>query len=205
MKTDTARRLFSTYLEAPVTSTLIKLHLSPNALTLSGIVFASVSAALLGLGHLAVGGAVMLGASVFDTLDGAVARATGRASAFGALLDSTVDRVSESIVLLGLLVFYADRGAQWESALVLATVASSFMVSYVRARAEGLGVSCEVGIMQRPQRVVLLGAGLIAGQWWLPAVWIVLAVVSALAAVTSIHRVLHARRALKAREAGPAG
>ena len=200
MKTDTARRLFSTYLEAPVVSVLLKLHLSPNVLTLSGIVFATASAALLGLGHLAVGGAVMLGASAFDTLDGAVARATGRVSAFGALLDSTVDRVSESIVLLGLLVFYADRGSEWESALVLATAASSYMVSYVRARAEGLGVDCEVGIMQRPQRVVLLGAGLIAGRWWLPAVWIVLAVVSALATVTAIHRVLHARRALDARK-----
>ena len=200
MKTDTARRLFSTHLETPVAAILIMLRLSPNVLTLSGIVFASASAALLGLGHLAFGGAVMLGASAFDTLDGAVARATGRVSAFGALLDSTVDRVSESIVLLGLLFFYADRGAQWESALVLATAASSYMVSYVRARAEGLGVDCEVGLMQRPQRVVLLGAGLIAGQWWLPAVWIALAIVSTLAAVTAAHRVLHARRALRERE-----
>ena len=200
MKTDTARRLFFTYLEAPVASMLVMLRLSPNVLTLSGILFASASAALLGLGHLAVGGAVMLGASAFDTLDGAVARATGRVSTFGALLDSTVDRVSESIVLLGLLVFYADRGAQWESALVLATAAASYMVSYVRARAEGLGVACEVGLMQRPQRVVLLGIGLIAGQWWLPAVWIVLAIVSVLSTVTAMHRVLHARRALKERE-----
>ena len=196
MKTDTARRLFSRHLEAPIVSTLVWLRLSPNVLTLSGIVFASVSAALLGLGHLAFGGAVVLGASAFDTFDGAVARATGRVSAFGALLDSTVDRVSESIILLGLLVFYADRGAQWESALVLVTAAASYMVSYVRARAEGLGAACEVGIMQRPQRVVLLGVGLIAGQWWLPAVWIALAIVSALAAVTAIHRVLHARREL---------
>ena len=200
MKTDTARRLFSTHLETPVAAILITLRLSPNVLTLSGIVFASASAALLGLGHLAFGGAVMLGASAFDTLDGAVARATGRVSAFGALLDSTVDRVSESIVLLGLLVFYADRGAQWEAALVLATAAASYMVSYVRARAEGLGVDCEVGLMQRPQRVVLLGAGLIAGQWWLPAVWIALAIVSTLAAVTAAHRVLHAGRALRERE-----
>ena len=200
MKTAAARRLFSTHLEAPVASALIRLRLSPNVLTLSGIVFASASAALLGLGHLAIGGAVMLGASAFDTLDGAVARATGRVSSFGALLDSTVDRVSESIVLLGLLVFYADRGAQWEPALVLATAAASYMVSYVRARAEGLGVDCEVGLMQRPQRVVLLGVGLIAGQWWLPAVWIALAIVCALSAVTAVHRVLHARLALRERE-----
>ena len=198
MKTDTARRLFSAHLEAPIVSALVRLRLSPGVLTLSGVVFAGVSAALLALGHLAAGGAVMLGASAFDTLDGAVARATGKVSAFGALLDSTVDRVSESIVLLGLLVFYVDRGAQWEPALVLAAAAASYTVSYVRARAEGLGAECEVGIMQRPQRVVLLGAGLVAGQWWLPAVWIALAVVSALAAVTVVHRVLHTRRALRA-------
>ena len=196
MKTATARRLFSTYLEAPVASALVALRLSPNVLTMSGIVFASASAVLLGMGHLAIGGAVMLGASAFDTLDGAVARATGRVSAFGALLDSAVDRVSESIILLGLLVFYAERGAQWESALVLATAAASYMVSYVRARAEGLGVDCEVGLMQRPQRVVLLGAGMIAGQWWLPAVWLALAVVAALSAVTAVHRTIHAHRAL---------
>ena len=74
------------------------------------------------------------------------------------------------------------------------------VVQACRARAEGLGVDCEVGLMQRPQRVVLLGAGLIAGQWWLPAVWIVLAIISTLSAVTAVHRVLHARRALSERE-----
>ncbi len=122
------------------------------------------------------------------------------ASAFGALLDSTVDRVAESVILLGLLFFYADRGAEWQSALVMAALAGSYMVSYVRARAEGLGVECEVGIMQRPQRVSLLGTGLIVGQWWLPAVWLVLAVISTLSAVTAAHRVLHARRALAEKE-----
>jgi phosphatidylglycerophosphate synthase len=202
LKTETARRLFSTYLEAPVASTLIKLRLSPNVLTLSGILFASIAAVLLGLGSLAVGGVVVLAASVFDTFDGAVARATGKESAFGALLDSTVDRVAESIILLGLLVFYVDRGSEWQSALVLVTLAGSYLVSYVRARAEGLGVECEVGIMQRPQRVALLGGGLIVGQWWLPAVWIVLAVVGALAAVTVLQRVFHARNALEEKAAG---
>jgi phosphatidylglycerophosphate synthase len=202
LKTQTARRLFSSYLEAPVASALIKLRLSPNVLTLSGMLFASVSAVLLGLGYLAAGGVVVLGGSVFDTFDGAVARATGRESAFGALLDSTVDRVSESIVLLGLLVFYVGRAAEWQSALVLVALAGSYMVSYVRARAEGLGVDCEIGIMQRPQRVFLLGAGLIVGQWWLPAVWLVLTVVSALSVVTALHRVLYARRALAERERG---
>lgn len=183
-------------------SALIKLRLSPNVLTLSGMLFASVSAVLLGLGYLAAGGVVVLGGSVFDTFDGAVARGTGRESAFGALLDSTVDRVSESIVLLGLLVFYVSRAAEWQSVLVLVALAGSYMVSYVRARAEGLGMDCEIGIMQRPQRVFLLGAGLIVGQWWLPAVWLVLTVVSALSVVTALHRVLYARRALSEMERG---
>ena len=99
-------------------------------------------------------------------------------------------------MLLGLLVFYLDRSADWESALVFVALAGSLMVSYVRARAEGLGVDCEVGIMQRPQRVFLLGIGLIVGQWWLPAVWAVLVAISALSIVTAVHRVLHARSAL---------
>ena len=162
-----------------------------------GLLGAGGSAYLLGLGYLAAGGALLLLSAVFDMFVGAVARATGRASKFGALLDSTVDRVSEAVVLLGLLVHYLDESSTSGAVLVFVALAGSTMVSYVRARAGGLKVDCEVGVMTRPERVVALGAGLIVGQWWSPAVLIVLAAIGALTIITTIQRVLHVRRELE--------
>ncbi len=147
---------------------------------------------------------MLLTSGAFDLLDGAVARATGRVTRFGALLDSVVDRVSEAAILLGLLVFYLSRPPSFDSdlgaSLVFIALAGSVMVSYVRARAEGLGVECNLGVMTRPERVVTLGVGLVVGQWWLPAASVALGAIAALTIVTTVQRVAHVRRVLGERD-----
>ena len=159
------------------------------------------SAYLLSVGSLGLGGVVMLAAGVLDLFDGAVARLTGRASKFGALLDSTADRVSEAVVLLGLLVYYMEEPSTLGAVLAFAAMVGSMMVSYVRARAEGLGVHWTGGVMTRPERVAVLGAAAIVGQWWGPAVLAALAAIAALTTLTTLQRVFYVRRVLSGDEA----
>ena len=173
---------------------LVKLGFSPSGLTVIGVLIACVAAALISQGLLAIGGIVMLIAGIFDMFDGAVARMTDRATKFGALFDSVMDRVSEAVVLLGLLWFYLDGGEQLGAVLVYVSIVGSTLVSYVRARAEGLGIECKGGLMQRPERVASLGVGIIVGQWWEPAVLIVLGVIAALTVVTTVQRVVETAR-----------
>ena len=196
-----ARRLLRAYIEEPVARTLARLGVSPNVITLAGLVGACGSAYLLSVGSLALGGVVMLAAGVLDLFDGAVARLTGRASKFGALLDSTADRVSEAVVLLGLLVFYMEEPSTLGAVLAFAAMVGSMMVSYVRARAEGLGVHWTGGVMTRPERVAVLGAAAIVGQWWGPAVLAALAAIAALTTLTTLQRVFYVRRVLSGDEA----
>ena len=172
----------------------VKLGFSPSGLTVTGVLVACVAAALIARGMLAAGGVVVLVAGIFDLFDGAVARMTNRATKFGALFDSVMDRVSEAVVLLGLLWFYLDDGEQLGAVLVYVSVVGSTMVSYVRARAEGLGIECKGGLMQRPERVASLGIGIIVGQWWQPAVLIVLGVIAVLTVVTTVQRVVETAR-----------
>ena len=172
----------------------VKLGFSPSGLTVIGVLVACVAAALIARGMLAAGGVVVLVAGVFDMFDGAVARMTNRATKFGALFDSVMDRVSEAVVLLGLLWFYLEDGEQLGAVLVYVSIVGSTMVSYVRARAEGLGIKCKGGLMQRPERVASLGIGIIVGQWWEPAVLVVLGVIAVLTVVTTVQRVVEAAR-----------
>ncbi|MYB48614.1 MAG: CDP-alcohol phosphatidyltransferase family protein [Dehalococcoidia bacterium] len=173
---------------------LVKLGFSPSGLTVIGVLIACVAAALISQGMLTIGGIVMLIAGVFDMFDGAVARMTDRATKFGAFFDSVMDRVSEAVVLLGLLWFYLDDGEQLGAVLVYVAIVGSTMVSYARARAEGLSIECKGGLMQRPERVASLGVGITVGQWWEPAVLIVLGVIAALTVVTTVQRVVETAR-----------
>ena len=195
-----ARRVLSSYLEQPVAGALAKMGLTPNIVTLLGLAVAGASAYLISIGSLWAGGIVLLASGVFDLFDGALARFTGRTSKFGALLDSVVDRVSEAVILLGLLVFYIQLSSTEGLVLVYLALAGSIMVSYLRARAEGLGIECTVGVMTRPERVVTLGIGLIAGHWWPTVVLIVLGVIAGLTFLTTVQRLIHAWRSLKTQE-----
>jgi CDP-diacylglycerol--glycerol-3-phosphate 3-phosphatidyltransferase len=177
---------------------LVKLGFSPNGLTVVGVLIAGIAGALIAGGMLAVGGAVILFAGVFDMFDGAVARLTSRVTKFGALFDSVMDRISEAVVLLGLLAFYLDNGSVLGAFLVYVSIVGSIMVSYVRARAEGLGIECTSGLMQRPERIASLGMGIIVGQWWEPAILIVLGVIAVLTVFTTGQRILEVSRAADA-------
>jgi CDP-diacylglycerol--glycerol-3-phosphate 3-phosphatidyltransferase len=135
--------------------------ITPNMLTLFGLAITGFGAALVAMGHLVLGGIVLLFAGLFDILDGALARAAGKVYRYGAFLDSTVDRYSEGVVYLGILIYFLQGHDTLDSVVVLIALAGSFLVSYVRARAQSLGFSCEVGILARPERVVIIVAGLI--------------------------------------------
>ena len=187
------RNLLSPIVDA-IARVFVKLGFSPSGLTVVGVLLAGVAAGLISQGMLAAGGIMVLIAGVFDMFDGAVARMTDRATKFGAFFDSVMDRVSEAIVLLGLLWFYIEDGEQLGAVLVYVAIAGSTMVSYARARAEGLGIECKGGLMQRPERVASLGIGIIVGQWWEPAVLIVLGVIAVLTVVTTVQRVVETAR-----------
>jgi CDP-diacylglycerol--glycerol-3-phosphate 3-phosphatidyltransferase len=145
-----AERLVSVFRDSPVT---------PNMLTLFGLAITAAGAAVLALGHLGFAGIILLFAGLFDILDGALARASGKVYKYGAFLDSTVDRYSEGLIYLGLLIFF--QGQTLQTVLVLLALAGSFLVSYVRARAQSLGFKCDVGVLARPERVVIIVAGLL--------------------------------------------
>src|SRR5918994_952385 len=163
-----------------------------DTLTVIGWTLALFSAVLFGLGYARIAGAVMLLGGLFDALDGAVARESNRMSSFGAFLDSTLDRLSESAVFVGLVFFYAGADRPFGALLAGAAMTFSLLTSYTRARAEGLNIECEVGLLERAGRIVILSVLSIAG---LPTLG--LGLVAAGALVTTAQRILHVRRATR--------
>ena len=192
--------MLTNYVENPVVRLLRLLGLNPNLVTILGLLISGVGAYFISAGQWWIGGLVVLFAGIFDLFDGALARATNSVSRFGALLDSTVDRVSEAVVLLGLLAYYLSRDNDIGSILVYAAIIGSIMVSYLRARSEGLGIDCKVGVMTRPERVALVGIGLCVGHWEPRAMLLILGVIAVLTAFTAIHRLVHTWRMLKSED-----
>ncbi|RLC69437.1 MAG: CDP-alcohol phosphatidyltransferase family protein, partial [Chloroflexi bacterium] len=144
------------------------------------------------------GGLLVVIASSLDFIDGALARVTGRSTKFGALLDSSLDRYSEAVLLFGLLWFYAQQEATMQMLLIFATIVGSLLVSYVRARAEGLGLDAEVGIMRRTMRILTLALGLLINQ-----VTIILWILAILTNLTALHRLIHVWRCSKKEQSEP--
>ena len=173
----------------PLVRLLSAMRVRPDSLTATGWTLATVAAVLFAVGHVRTAGAVMLFAGLFDALDGAVARESGRMSAFGAFLDSTLDRISESAIFAGVIFFYAASARPFEALLTGVAMAFSLGTSYARARAEGLGIPCEVGLLERAGRVVILSVFSLAG--FLTAG---IAFVAAGALITTAQRILHVRR-----------
>lgn len=176
----------------PLARLIGRTGIPPNTLTVMGFALNGVAAYVLAVGHERVGGLLVLLAGAFDAIDGALARTTGSVSPFGAFLDSTLDRFSEAALCFGLLVLYVQRGAWKEVLLIYATIVGSLMVSYARARAEGLGIECKVGLFTRFERVVVLALGLIFRQP-LIALWI-LAIGSNLTALQRMYHVWRVTR-----------
>lgn len=176
----------------PLVRLLSSLGVGPDVLTIAGWTFSLVAATLFATGHVRIAGAVMLFAGLFDALDGAVARESNRMSAFGAFLDSSLDRLSESAVFVGIIFYFAAVGSPYEALLAGAAMTFSLGTSYTRARAEGLGIDCEVGLLERAGRVVILSLASITG--FLTAG---LALVAAGALITTAQRILHVHRAAR--------
>lgn len=179
------RKLFS-----PLVRLLATLRVSPNAVTLAALPFSLASAGLFALGHFVWAGVALALGGLCDLLDGELSRLTGRQSRTGALLDSTVDRLCEAAVFMGLGWYYREN--PWLVLLAVAAMVFSLMVSYVRARAEGLGHDCAVGWFERPVRLVLMLLGaFVLGPTWLP---VVLGIVVLGSAITVGQRLAHVFR-----------
>ena len=169
------------WLTDPIVGSLARVGVTPNMLTLAGVLGNGGAGYLAARGDFLAAGLVMLAASALDLLDGALARATGQATRFGSVFDAVMDRVSEAAVLFGLLYYFSGRGGREEELLIFAAVVASFLVSYTRARAEIAGVPMREGVFGRAERVVLLGAGLVIDQVTI-ALW-ALAIVAGLTAL----------------------
>lgn len=164
--------------------------ISPNTMTAIGLVLTLAVTATLASGHQVWGAVLVLLTSAFDMLDGALARATNKKSAFGAFFDSTVDRYTEALILLGLLLYYERLPtAGYEVVWIYLAIVGSLMVSYTRARAEALGFECKVGLLGRPERVILLSIGLLVG--WVSFALVTLAIFTNF---TAAQRVFHVWR-----------
>jgi len=146
----------------PLARLLVSLDIHPHVVTFAGLVFSLLSGLYFIQGAFLYAGIMVILAGICDVLDGRLARETNKISKFGALFDSTIDRYSEVLIFLGLATYFLRQGSYLVLLIILA-IAGSFMVSYTRARAEGLGIECRIGLMQRPERMTFLAAGAILG------------------------------------------
>jgi CDP-diacylglycerol--glycerol-3-phosphate 3-phosphatidyltransferase len=174
---------------APVARLLLRARVRPNHLTVLGLGVSIAAAYVFSVGRLRGGAALLAVAGLFDFFDGAVARLAGSDSDYGAFLDSVVDRYSDLAVLLGILVYYERTADTAGAILTMATLAGTVMVSYTKARAQSIGVSCEIGVMERPERLIALIAG--ATFHLLTPVMALLALLTNL---TAIQRIVYTRK-----------
>jgi CDP-diacylglycerol---glycerol-3-phosphate 3-phosphatidyltransferase len=186
----------------PAVGFLARRNVSPNAITTVGTLLTVAAGVVYATGHIMTAGWLMAVTAFFDVIDGAVARRTGRSTVFGAFYDSSLDRVADGALMAGLTVFYATNPVHHNVYLVLVClvgIIATFLVSYTRARAEALGIDAKVGVMQRPERIILLSApqalfGLFWNGWVLIAIIILLTVTSCITAVQRIAFVHHATK-----------
>jgi len=179
---------------------LIESRLTPNAISMTGLLGNVIAAVLVTQRYFFLAGIAFILGSVMDTLDGRYSRMSGKGTPFGAFLDSTLDRVEEGIVLTAVAAYFASRGDELAVGAVVVAVLFSLMVSYTRARAEALGVECKVGLATRAVRVVIISAGLLfakgagLGDFELlaPAIYLL----AALTVITTFQRIFHVRGAL---------
>lgn len=195
-KSSEIRKNLARYFTQPVVRLLVKTGVTPNTITWLGFVITAGAAILIITGYSFAAGFVVLIAGFFDILDGALARSTNRASQFGAFLDSTLDRLSEAVLLLGILVLYAREQSVVGILVVGIALIGSLLVSYLRARAEALGLECQVGLFTRAERVIVLALGLLLSRINY-ALIIALAVIAVLSFVTAGQRMVYVWRQTK--------
>ena len=190
------RKVISQYVTEPPVKLLARTPVTPNTITWLGFLITAGAAALIATEHLFAAGFIVLVAGVFDMLDGALARLTNRVTRFGGILDSTLDRVSEAILLLALLAVFAREQKVAESLLTGIVLFSSLMVSYLRSRIEAMGIDCKIGLFTRPERVIILALGLLLSQFEYALV-IALAIIAVFSLFTAGQRLYHAWRCTK--------
>src|SRR5688572_10086267 len=181
----------------PVGRALFRLRVRPNHLTVMGLAVSLLAAAGFIAGHTQGAGLLLIVAGLFDLFDGSLARASGQVTPFGAFLDSVIDRYSDLLVMLGIVVFFASMAERRGAVVAMAGLVGSIMVSYTKARAESIGIDCNVGFMERPERMICVIAGAVLDVLE-PALW----VLAVLANVTAIHRIVHTRRLARAMTVG---
>ena len=185
-----------------LTSLLVNLRIGPNALSVMALVAGLAAGALFILERPLLAGITIFVCGIFDILDGKVAESTNKKSLFGAIFDSTLDRYSEFFIFLGIAVYFRNHWALW---LTIAAMLGSTLVSYTRARAEGLGVECRVGIMQRAERIGLLTLGAVLGSIFNVfdlAMIIVLSMIAVISHITAIQRTFYVRKIENADKSG---
>jgi len=186
IKLNDLRKIFAERITGPIVPFLYRLGLTPDLVTWIGLVINVIAAATIATNHLLIGGILVLFSGLFDILDGALARFTGKSTRFGALLDSTFDRLSEAFILFGILFLYSFDVHIIEILLIFWVMTGSFLTSYIRARAEGLGMECKSGLFTRAERVIILALGLILNQ-----VLIVLVILAIFVFVTVVQRMVY--------------
>ncbi|MCE2491047.1 MAG: CDP-alcohol phosphatidyltransferase family protein [Alphaproteobacteria bacterium] len=168
----------------PIAQTLARSDISPNHVTVAGLVVNLIAAWLITRGDFFFAGVMYLLGGGFDLLDGMLARATNKVTAVGAYLDSTLDRISEGVIFAAIAYVFAREGQAVDAGMVLLALLGSLLVSYTRARAEALSVACKMGIATRPERVVLIALGLVTG-WLAPVIYLLVV----LTGITVIQRI----------------
>ena len=183
----------------PAISFLARHNVSPNAITTVGTLLTVTAGVVYGTGHIMTAGWIMAVTAFFDVVDGEVARRTGRSTVFGAFYDSTLDRVADGALMAGLTVFYATNPIHhniYMMVVCLIGIIGTFLVSYTRARAESLGIDAKVGVMQRPERIVLLSAPqALFGLFWNG--WVLIGIVTLLSVtawITAVQRIAFVHR-----------
>lgn len=180
---------------------LVRLRIPPDAVTVGGLVFHCAIAFWIATERATpfLGGALILLAGFLDTLDGSVAKLSGKATLFGEYLDSVVDRISDAVLLFGILVLFLRQGREAHAIAAAAALGAVPLVSYTRTKAEALGLKCEVGFMTRALRVMILGVGFYAG-WIFPA----MVILTAGSLITASHRIGHVWKLTRKRIGGRA-
>lgn len=179
------------FLDKPLSPLVKRLKINPNIITFAGFLITTIAAITIPY-NLKFGGILILCGGLFDMLDGILARVNRRTTDFGAFLDSVLDRYSDSFLLLGFSWYFLKSGSTSGMFLSLGTMIGTLIISYTKARAEGLGKNCHIGLLERPERIILMILGALTG-WVLPIMWIMLV----LTHITVIQRIYHVWKVMK--------
>ena len=186
---DSLRKTSAKFIEIPIARVLSKMGISPNMITFFGLILSCLAAYFISVQSFGLAGLALLISGIFDLLDGTLARITDTASKFGSLWDSVIDRVSEGVVLFGFLLLALQKDDFLLAILAYVAFGTAFLVSYARARSEGLGITGVVGVMTRPERVGVIVIGLFSG-----FVSVALAIIAVFSTFTAIQRLIFSFR-----------